>query len=194
MLVIINDADYDNWMSGAPNITLASALGDGTVRIWNAYADKVAARFFHGHHDEVDSIAFSPRGTRIDGLWLKQWGFGMHSPAKQLLGRYLIIVTRCIFPNGNRFASAAGSSDRMIRIWKTRAGTDKITPPTTECLYTDSSGILLGYQWMLDLNEESLVWVPPDHHTDLWKPSGSQVIRNHSIRFGLSWHYLGGKL
>ena len=44
---------------------LASASGDGTVRLWAAPTGQPVGKPFEGHTAAVSSVAFSPDGTRL---------------------------------------------------------------------------------------------------------------------------------
>ncbi|WP_187280596.1 PD40 domain-containing protein [Microbispora sp. CSR-4] len=106
--------------------TLASASGDGSVRLWNV-SDPARAvplgRPLNGHTNVVFSVAFSPDGHTLasasgDGS-VRLWN--VSDPAQPApLGRPLTGHTGTVFsvafsPDGHTLASAG--DDRSVRLW-----------------------------------------------------------------------------
>ena len=95
---------------------LASASGDGTIKLWNL--DGIEQQIFQGHSGWVNSICFSPDGQILasasgDGT-IKLWNLdGMEQQIFQ--GHSSWVNSVCFSPDGQIIASA--STDSTVKLW-----------------------------------------------------------------------------
>jgi WD40 repeat protein len=104
---------------------LASACGDGTVRLWNADTGQPLGGPFTGHTDTVNSVAFSPDGHRLASAsadhTVRLWNPDTGQPLGAPLTGHTDTVNRVAFsPDGHRLASA--SADHTVRLWNPDTG------------------------------------------------------------------------
>jgi serine/threonine protein kinase len=97
---------------------LASASGDGTVKVWDATSGQ-EARTLPGHTEAVVSVAFSPDGQRLasasgDGT-VKVRDAASGQEALTLKGHTGAVVSVAFSPDGQRLASA--SWDKTVKVW-----------------------------------------------------------------------------
>src|SRR6266480_1903317 len=97
---------------------LASASGDGTIKIWNA-ASGQCLQTLEGHSDSVRSVVFSSDGLRLasasgDGT-IKIWDAASGQCLQTLEGHSDSVWSVVFSSDGQRLASASG--DGTIKIW-----------------------------------------------------------------------------
>jgi energy-coupling factor transporter ATP-binding protein EcfA2 len=99
---------------------LASAGGDGTVRLWESTTGQPIGKPFEGHTAAVWSVAFSPDGTRLasasEDKTVRLWESTTGQPVgKPFEGHTAAVSSVAFSPDGTRLASA--SEDRTVRLW-----------------------------------------------------------------------------
>jgi WD40 repeat protein len=109
---------------------LASADGDGTIRVWDVEAGRISSTLA-GHQHEVWTVAFSPDGRILASgakdKTIRLWDLQQHSVLHTLTG-HRDEVRKVVFSlDGKVLASASG--DRTIRIWDVTSGSAKHSLP-----------------------------------------------------------------
>ncbi len=114
--------------------TLASANGDGTVRLWDV-SDRSTPRPLGspltGHTDRVRSVAFAPDGRTLASAshdhTVRLWDLSDRSAPRPLgsplTGHTNTVVSVAFAPDGRTLASAG--DDRTVRLWDV---SDRTTP------------------------------------------------------------------
>jgi WD40 repeat protein len=133
--ILVGHNDRVTGVAFSPNGTrLASASGDGTVRLWDPATGQQVGEPLTGHAGEVTSVVFSPNGARLasasgDGtvrLWDPATGQQVGEPLTGHAGE----VTSVVFsPNGTRLASAG--RDGTVRLWDPATG-QQVGEPMTD--------------------------------------------------------------
>jgi WD40 repeat protein len=103
--------------------TLASASGDGTVRLWDV-ARKTQVAVLTGHADRVTAVAFDPTGQRLTSAsadrTVRLWDVARKTQVAVLTG-HTDRVTAVAFASDGR-TLASGSFDKTVRLWDVATG------------------------------------------------------------------------
>ena len=99
---------------------LASASGDGTVKVWDAAK---------GHTNFVWGVSFSPDGTRLASAsfdqTVKVWDAATGQEMLTLKGHTSRVTSVAFSPDGTRLASA--SYDKTVKVWNAATGEETLT-------------------------------------------------------------------
>ncbi|MFH0981760.1 MAG: protein kinase [Planctomycetota bacterium] len=97
-------------------------------RYLNAWSDRSMATL-RGHEHEVDSVAFTPDGTRVaSGSWdntVKLWDAASGAEVATLRGHEGSVPSLAFSPDGTRLAS--GSQDNTVKLWDVASGAEVAT-------------------------------------------------------------------
>ena len=108
--------------------TLASASGDGTVRLWNPN-NGINFAVLRGHTEYVNCVAWSPDGRILasgsNDDTIRLWNPDTHDTRRVLRGHSNSVRSLAFHPDGQMLAS--GSDDDTIRLWHPNTGTHKAT-------------------------------------------------------------------
>jgi WD40 repeat protein len=103
--------------------TLATAGGDGTVRLWDALTG-APRRTWTGHTDRVCALAFAPDGKSLASAGydrtVKLWDLAGTTEAKTLRGHTGVVTSVAFSPDGLTLAS--GSVDGLVMLWEPATG------------------------------------------------------------------------
>ena len=110
---------------------MASASGDGEVRLWDAVTGQHKATL-KGHTDWIGSIAFSPDSTTLASGGYKDvqlWDVGTGQHKATLRGHTNEVYRVAFSPNGTTLAS---KGDGEVRLWDAGTGQHKTTLKDTD--------------------------------------------------------------
>jgi WD40 repeat protein len=106
---------------------VATASGDGTVRLWDVKTGEQVFNFT-GHTGDVRAVAFSPDSRKLltgsDDNTARLWDLTTGEHIHTYSGHSSEVVAVAFSPDGKQVASA--SWDRTIRIWSTDLPTDLV--------------------------------------------------------------------
>jgi len=104
---------------------IVSGSHDETLRLWDAETGQPIREPLCGHEASVQSVAFSPDGTRIvsgsGDKTLRLWDARTGQPiGEPLRGHQREVYSVAFSPDGTRIVS--GSSDDTLRLWDAKTG------------------------------------------------------------------------
>jgi WD40 repeat protein/serine/threonine protein kinase len=109
---------------------LASASGDGTVKLWDVGTGR-EVRTLRGHTALVVSVAYSPDGRHLASVsadrTVKVWDTQTGRVALTLEGHGGVVRNVAFSPDGRLLAG--GCRDRTVRMWDAQTGEEKRTFP-----------------------------------------------------------------
>ena len=118
--------------------TIASAIDDDTVHLWDAKAGK-HKNMLIGHQDLIHSLAYSPDGKTIASaskdktvrLWDTETGKHKHT----LIGHNDLVYSVAYSPDGKTIASGSAYIDNSVRLWNAETGIEKNILRATGIVY-----------------------------------------------------------
>jgi WD40 repeat protein len=106
--------------------TLASAGGDGTVRLWDV-ATGTAGHVLRGHPDRVRALAFGADGVTLasagDDGTVRLWAVATGAAGGVLQGHSDRVRAIVFSADGTTLAGASGAGDRTVGLWDVATGT-----------------------------------------------------------------------
>ncbi|KAF8137958.1 WD40-repeat-containing domain protein [Mycena galopus ATCC 62051] len=145
-----------------------------------------------GHTSRVYSVAFSPDGARIASgsedktirMWDVRTGKAVIEPIQ---GHTAWVHSVAFSPDGARIAS--GSYDNTIRVWNAKTDittADKVGPSTVDLGTSRITLPRAKESWIRGLNQELIMWVPPEYHCYLQLPPHFIVITSARVVVDMS--------
>ncbi|KAF5351488.1 hypothetical protein D9757_013236 [Collybiopsis confluens] len=185
---------------------IVSGSGDQTIRIWDATTGTQIGESLEGHDAWVQSVAFSPDGTRIvsgsDDQTIRIWDATTGNQiGESLEGHDAWVQSVAFSPDGTRIVS--GSHDQTIRIWDATTGTqigESLNARVQSLVAFSSNGTRIfpnsgdktichhpsldSMHWFLHLNgsihipniSTPLLWIPSNFRNLLWTPQTTCII------------------
>ena len=200
---------------------VASASGDGTVRLWDA-ATGAARQTLEGHTARVDAVAFSPDGKLVASAsgddTVRLWDAATGAARQTLKGHSDWVNAVAFSPDGKLVASA--SYDGTVRLWDAATGAVRQTlkghsEQGTLDINSFSNNISLHNNISLQLSSirelfvketwvthktENVLWLPSDYRATSSAVGGNILVLGHAsgcvtfLEFNLPDIPLGGGL
>ena len=112
---------------------MVSGSYDQTLRLWDTKTGQPIGKPITGHLDRVNSVAFSPDGSRFvsasDDMTLRLWDAKTGDPiVKPITGHTNRINSVAFSPDGSRIVSGSGNphggsyNDSTLRLWDANTG------------------------------------------------------------------------
>ncbi|EJC99716.1 WD40 repeat-like protein [Fomitiporia mediterranea MF3/22] len=190
---------------------IASRSSDDDIIIRDVHSGKIIFGPLKGHSNTVTSAAFSPASAYLVSgsfdrtiiVWDVNNGDMLSEPYQGHAGPVTCVA---LSPDGLHTVSC--SLDATIRIWAV-PGKETVSSITGELPYnavTSSSSIedinegftswtLSSDGWVLGVQDELLLWLPPDIRPTLWRPQNTAVfscdfstkLNFKNVAYGLHW-------
>ncbi|RDB17342.1 Vegetative incompatibility protein HET-E-1 [Hypsizygus marmoreus] len=153
---------------------IVSGSYDCTIRVWDAETGNPILGPLKGHSYSIYSVAFSP-----DGKHIVSGSAG--NPIWKLLTDHSNVVNSVAFsPNGKHIIS--GSDDKTIRVWNLDYWR------STEDIFSETQGLSKAAKhyyvddgWLMDSDDNLLLWVPPWYQKNLTWDFNSLIIGQHVL-------------
>jgi WD40 repeat protein/transcriptional regulator with XRE-family HTH domain len=152
---------------------LVSGSGDYTAKMWDC-SNHNCIRTFHGHSNEVCSVAFSPDGQKLVCVSLDQtvklWDSTTGQCLKTWYGNTDWALPVAFSPDGQTIAS--GSNDKTVKLWYWQTGTClKSLQGHTDFIYG------IAYSPRYNNDEQILATASTDSTIRLWKVNTGQCFQ-----------------
>jgi len=151
--------------------------------VWNATTGQMEGSPFTGHTDSVNSVAFSPDGTRIvSGSYdrtIRVW----NATTGQMEGSPFTRHTNSAAFSPHRIVS--GSTNDTIRVCNAFDMT-RATNAANQIPFTDSSMIDDDGWVRASSDDDVFLWIPPVHRRCLHRPSNVWIAGSYETRLNFS--------
>ncbi len=156
---------------------LASASGDGTVRLWNTSTGQPLLTYTR-HTGGVESVAWSPDGKHLasasDDKTVRVWDASSGHTLLTYTGHTNFVHGVAWSPDGKHLASASG--DGTVRLWDASSGHTLLT-------YTGHTSTVLSVAWSPD--GKYLASASDDKTVQVWDGSLGQTLRTYTGHSGI---------
>ncbi|CAE6420154.1 unnamed protein product [Rhizoctonia solani] len=175
---------------------ILSGSWGGSIRVWDALTGQAHLVFGKGPND-IDSVAYSPDGLLIasgsDDKTIRVWDAETGDLILVLEGHVNWARSVQFSPDGSRVASC--SDDGTIRFWdilNRRAARQLNIPGDTPVDSTTDPWSLNEDGWVVDKQQNQLVWVPDDLRICLLRHSNDSIIcKRGSLKLDLEGTNIG---
>ena len=189
---------------------IVTGSDDRTAKVWDAHSGKELLSLEGQTGEGVDSVAFSPDGSRIitTGTWgsnAKVWDALSGAELLSLDGRYGYIFTAAFSPDGARILIVSG--DGNVNIWDAKTGDELLSLNGDTSFFKsaafspDSSSIITANSdktakvWDAETGDELLSL---DGHTSAiisaaFSPDGKRIITTSWDNITKIWNVRNGK-
>jgi WD40 repeat protein/serine/threonine protein kinase len=148
---------------------LASASGDGTVKLWDARTGQ-EIRTLRGHTQQVASIAFAPQGQVLASAsfdnTVKLWDVQTGQELRTLRGHTDWVS--CVAFAADGYVLATASKDKTVKLWDARSGQE---------LRTLSGHMQQVYEVAFAADGQMLASASGDTTVRLWDARTGQALR-----------------
>jgi WD40 repeat protein len=151
--------------------TLASALTDGAVRLWDV-ATGALRQTLKGHRSRVNAVTFSPDGNTLasasDDGTVRLWDTATGAP-RQMLEGYLGISRLMFSRNGQCLVTNRGLLSVNVNSDASSSSGDQ--KPASSVLF-------VGHDWVTR-DGRSVLWLPADYRATCVAVHGHTLILGH---------------
>ncbi|CAE6482563.1 unnamed protein product, partial [Rhizoctonia solani] len=163
---------------------IVSGADDRTIRIWDMSTFQMIYGPFEGHSDYILSVKFSPNGQQVvsgsQDCTVRVWNV---STGDAIAGSFTAHTSRvnavAFSTDGTQVVS--GSDDGTIRVWNVQSQPDahiERIPADSRAGDSDVTEIwkLNPDGWVVDKDENSLIWIPPLAHDAIRRPAPDHIL------------------
>ena len=159
--------------------TIATACGDGIIRIWDATMGKEVAQLC-GHKTIVACVRFSPDGRRLvsssTDRTVRVWDLVTNMEIRLLQGHTLGVIWAEFSPDGRSIVSAC--HDGSVRLWEVATGKERL-------LCTGHKSWVRVARFSPD--GRFIVSAGEDHTARVWDAMTGKEVRTFEKHKGMVW-------
>jgi WD40 repeat protein len=146
--------------------TVASGLGDNTVRLWDAATGEERQKL-EGHNNLVTAVAFLPDGKTVASgsgdKTVRLWDAATGEERQKLEGHDNLVTAVAFLPDGKTVVS--GSEDKTVRLWDAATGEERQKQETfsivSKIVFSNDGSNLATNIGQLDLGLASITHQAP---------------------------------
>jgi hypothetical protein len=177
---VVNDADMHPTLFKMYSLTLniASASGDGTIRLWNTSDTKPITTIF-AHQSAVYRCLFSPDGNTIiscsEDKTIRTWNYPEGYNIFVYSAHHSPVVSLRYSQSGRYFVSGSDYGERKIMLWDAKFPHMYEPAKFPHIIYWTTTGLIKKILIRQDnprpgfwLAQNQLTWVANDSNLDIW--------------------------